>query len=263
MGVEQLDYNMILADLENKKAALEATIASFRAALASGALGQPGEVPPSANGLVPSDFGPSTFVPSISGGEVPAGAFLGKSIPDAAKLYLAIVKQKKTSREIADALKRGGMESNSKNLYGNVHSILDRARKAGTYGIVKLDRSYWGLEDWYPAGLRSAAAVEKRNGKKKGVRKRGRPPKETKSLAAKFTTGTPAAHPTGFERMIQLLRSKSHQSFSAAEVGRELGYRSNLASMMLGKLISTGKVEKNPSDGTYRIAGPKLVAAGD
>src|SRR6266852_4822406 len=111
MGVEQMDYAAIVADLEAKRNALDQTIAAFRAAHALGALGQAGEFPLPPNGLVPSVFGPSTFVPSVTGGEVPAGAFLGKSIPDATKLYLEIVKKKQTSREIAQALHKGGMET--------------------------------------------------------------------------------------------------------------------------------------------------------
>src|ERR1700747_306325 len=99
MGMELLDYAAILADLEAKKSALEQAIASFRQAMASGALGQMTE-----GGIVPS------LGTSFSGGEVPAGAFLGKSIPEAAKLYLEIVKKKQTTREIAEALQKGGME---------------------------------------------------------------------------------------------------------------------------------------------------------
>src|SRR5438552_9486563 len=147
MGTEHMDYAAILADLEAKRNALEATIASFRNALAHGALGQAGEIPPSSNGLTSGVY-PSTLALSISGGEVPAGAFLGKSIPDATKLYLEIVKKKQTSKEISDALQKGGMETNSKNFPQMVHSVLDRARKANT-GIVKLDRSHWGLAAWY------------------------------------------------------------------------------------------------------------------
>ena len=44
MSTEGLDYSAILADLEAKKSALENTIASFRAAMALGALGQPGDL---------------------------------------------------------------------------------------------------------------------------------------------------------------------------------------------------------------------------
>jgi hypothetical protein len=147
MATEPFDYAAVISDLEAKRAALDATIGSLRAAQALGALGQSGEG---------SSMG-NTLVPSISGGEVPAGAFFSKSIPEAAKLYLAIVKRKQTSREIAEGLKKGGIESKSKSFNAQVHSILDRARKAGTGIFVKLD-GHWGLAEWYPSALRAGAA---------------------------------------------------------------------------------------------------------
>jgi len=58
-GTEPIDYAAIIADLEAKKAALEATLAAFRAAQALGALGQPGDV---------SVMTASMLVPSMSGG---------------------------------------------------------------------------------------------------------------------------------------------------------------------------------------------------
>ena len=101
MGMEQLDYSVVLADMEAKRAALDAAIASIKMYL----VGQPGST---------SSASSSTSIPT---GEIPAGAFLGKSIPDAATLYLKIMKRKATTREIADGLKRGGMESTSANFY--------------------------------------------------------------------------------------------------------------------------------------------------
>jgi hypothetical protein len=102
MSAEKIDYAHVLADMEARRTALDAAIASMRAFL-SGQLGD-------------AAMATSTTSPSVPGnGEVPAGAFLGKSIPEAAKLYLQIVKRKATSRDIAEALRRGGMESTSGN----------------------------------------------------------------------------------------------------------------------------------------------------
>lgn len=261
MGAEQLDYSMILADLENKKAALDATIASFRAALASGALGQVGELPPSQTGLTSNGFA-STFVPSISGGEVPAGAFLGKSIPEASKLYLQIIKKKQTSREISDALKRGGIESTSKNFQQIVHAILDRARK-GNIGIVKLDRSYWGLAEWYPAGLRNTVMPDKRSGKRKARKKGAKAAAVTEEAKTKLTgpdkEKEAVGKQTAFERITQLLRRNSGNVYTPAEVAHELGMLSNVTSMLMGRLATTGKLEV--IEGKYRAARPQLVAA--
>src|SRR5271166_4055386 len=103
MSTQTIDYGAILANMEAKKAALEAAIASLRAALAMGALG--------ASGDLPEGIAAASVSAALYGGDVPNGAFLGKSIPDAAKLYLEIVKKKQTSREIAEALQKGGIES--------------------------------------------------------------------------------------------------------------------------------------------------------
>lgn len=245
MAIEQLDYVAFLANLEAKRAALDNAIGAFRNALASGALGQVGEIPPSSNGSVPSNY-----VPSIGGGEVPAGAFLGKSIPDAAKLYLEIVKKKQTSKEIADALQKGGMETNSKNFQQMVHSVLDRARKANT-GIVKLDRSHWGLADWYPASLRVGMSSDKRT-----MRKKGRKPKMLKKSPAPENAITPitvSARPEGLsarQRTMQLLSGSPLVRYSGKTVSEQLGISAQVAGMMLGQLANGGLIEKT-SEGEY------------
>jgi len=264
MGTEQMDYAAILADLEAKRNALDATIASFRAALALGALGQAGELPPSSNGLVPSVFGPSTYVPSVSGGEVPAGAFLGKSIPDAAKLYLEIVKKKQTSKEIADALQKGGMETTSKNFQQMVHSVLDRARKASNSGIVKLDRSHWGLATWYPASLQSAGAYQGRGASRKKGRK-GKaakaPPTSQKAMATPIVVAARPGGPTARQRTMQLLADHAPEQYSGNEVSKQLGISPQVAGMMLGQLANGGLIRKTP-EGTYFAPARERIAVG-
>lgn len=254
MAIEQLDYAAILADLEAKRYALDQTIASFRNAIALGALGQVGDIPPATNGITPS-----TFAPSVGSGEVPAGAFLGKSIPDAAKLYLEIVKKKQTSKEIADALLKGGMESNSKNFQQIVHSVLDRARKANS-GIVKLDRSYWGLAGWYPASLRVNLATEKRTGRKKAARKpklRGAAPVDATGFTAPFATAKGKAN----DRALEFLRGKPQAEHSLADVGAHLGMGPKGARLILGKLVKAGKIRMS-APGMYTVAPVQLSAAG-
>ena len=93
----------LLADMEAKKAALEAAISGVRAALASGALGVPGDLVASA----PMDSAAPNGI-SVS---LPRGAFLGKKATDAITLYLGAARSKKTNKEIGQALKDGGMES--------------------------------------------------------------------------------------------------------------------------------------------------------
>ncbi len=242
MGVEQMDYNAILADLEAKRAALDATIASFRQALALGALGTAGDISQgNGSGSVASVMG-------YGGTEVPAGAFLGKSIPDAAKLYLAIVKKKQTSKEIGEALKRGGMESTSKNFIGIVHAVLDRARKANT-GIVKLDRSYWGLADWYPAGIRSTIIPDKRSLPRKKARKK----KEAKSQQLALSAPTHQV-PEGKlgDRILDQLRAQP-TSLSLSEIASRVGVGTKGARLMLGKLTKEGKVKKSDEGENFKF----------
>jgi hypothetical protein len=245
MGMEQLDHAALLTEWEAKRAALDAAIASLRSALAMGVFGPVSDLP-SGNGFA------STLVPSVSGGEVPAGAFLGKSIPDAAKLYLAIVKKKQTSREIADALKRGGMESTSKNFYGNVHSILDRARKANM-GIVKLDRSYWGLAEWYPAGLRSTVIPDKRSTRKKG--------RKSKADKAQPVAQALALQPgKANERALEVLRG--HPELSLAEIAEQIGVGVKGTRLILGKMLKSGKVRMSaPGMYTTNPFGQNLIAS--
>ncbi len=252
MGSEHMDYAAILADLEGKRAALDAAIASFRAALAFGALGPASDIPPAVNGALPS------LGPSISGGEVPAGAFLGKSIPDAAKLYLEIVKKKQTSKEIADALQKGGMETNSKNFQQMVHSVLDRARKNENSGIVKLDRSHWGLTTWYPASLRSAGKYQGRG----AGRKKSRKGKLAGEAAAKSTALAPIWKPPApsvsqakgkaHERAVDYLQTQPNAEHSLESVGHHLGMGIKGARLILGKLVKAGKVRMS-APGMYTV----------
>jgi hypothetical protein len=256
MGIEQMDYAAFLADLEGKRQALDQTITAVRLALSIGALGPTSDAPPVvANGMLPGNF----MVPSASGGEVPAGAFLRKSIPDATKLYLEIVKKKQTSKEIAAALQKGGMESNSKNFPQMVHSVLDRASKANS-GIVKLDRSHWGLAAWYPPSLRAAGKYQGRGaGRKKGKRAKtktptGATPKAKEGVyAAGSERPTPGLQPTpkANERAWQYLRSRDGEH-SLADISEYLGIGVKGTRLILGKLVKAG---------TIRLSAPGMYAA--
>ena len=151
MGEENgntIDYRVVLADMEAKRAALDNAIASLRNAL-------PALIGPSVGDAFPglADGPPVVSLGSAHSGEIPAGAFFKKSIIEAAKLYLSLVKRKKTTHEIAVALREGGMETHSKNFERMVGILLKRASKSASGGIVKL-KDGWGLSDWYPAGFR-------------------------------------------------------------------------------------------------------------
>lgn len=248
MSTSTIDYAAILANMEAKRAALEAAIASLRAAIAMGALGASGDVPEGLAASVPS---------TMYGGDIPTGAFLGRSIPDAAKLYLEIIKKKQTSREIAEALQKGGIESTSKNFIGMVGAVLDRARKNVNPAIVKVGNQ-WGLSSWYPKGILNATAAPA------AKRKAGKKRKKTgeTELAAASSAETAGAGETGkapgraSDRAVEFLRSKPGAEFPVAVVGTHIGMGTKGARLVLGKLAKAGKIEKSGHD-VYRFARPQ------
>ena len=104
---DKTEHDPFLAAVDAKITALQMLRASYIGAVSIGAFGA---------GLDMAGFGSSPgglTGPTGSSGqavELPRGALLGKSIPAAIKLYLSAVKQKQTIREIATALKDGGVE---------------------------------------------------------------------------------------------------------------------------------------------------------
>ena len=104
------DYAAVLADMEAKKIALESGITSLRAAIGTGVLSAP---------------------VGVLSGDIPAGAFSGKSAPTAIKLYLAGMGGRCTAGQIAEGLRRGGVESSAKSFGAIVYSALRRLKLAG------------------------------------------------------------------------------------------------------------------------------------
>src|ERR1035438_6776413 len=87
----------LLADIEAKRAALDALAAAVRAAIAAGALGAPSDLQLGSIGsaVVNATVAPAGFA------DLPRGAFLGKTATDAIKLYLSAIRRKQTNKEIA------------------------------------------------------------------------------------------------------------------------------------------------------------------
>ena len=246
-----LDYGPVIADLEAKKRFLEQTIAALKTAagLPLGGTVDAGSVTPEG------------ATPSFHNGDIPAGAFLGKSIPEAAKLYLGAVKRKQTSKEIAEALTKYGIESTSKNFVGIVHAVLDRARKSGA-GIVKLPPAFWGLAEWYPAGLRvTSPATQPKKSKKKAKASTPKAKPQANAAAAAPVVIEKRTPTTGAqERVISLLREKPSAEFSAQQIAVQLDLPRNVVGLLLAKLVSSKKAEKT-SSGNFQAVGVKLAAS--
>ena len=126
-------YRTVLKDLKRRKKVIDAAIAGVTALMGESEAELQACLPP-----LPSQ----TPKPS----DVASGAFADLSLTDAAQIYLSTVKDPQSTADIADALKRGGYPTESRNFRNTVRSVLDRHAK--TVGeIVKVHKN-WGLAEW-------------------------------------------------------------------------------------------------------------------
>lgn len=234
------DYAAILADMEAKKTALESAILSLRAALAAGALGISASVP---TGSIPTVSSNPLGLPSMT---LPRGAFLGKTVTEAIKLYLTAVRKKQTNKEIAQALKEGGLESNG-NFDTYINGGLFRLKKEGV--VLRFEEG-WGLAEWYPESFRvraeqKDASGENQKGKKKGARK------AKAKIPAETARPTPVA--LGLEQRIEaVLRAQSSTVFKPDEIAKTLGVNAGAVKLSLGRMAAKGKASK--WQGGYQIS---------
>lgn len=128
-------YDAVIADLESKITQLQQAVSALRA-IKSGAAAVAGGATVTANAEAarPSD-GP--------------GAFLGLSIPEAAKKLLSSRRAPMRNPDIWAALKAGGMHLNSAEPVNTIGSVLTR-RFTDVGDIVRVGRGTWGLKEWYP-----------------------------------------------------------------------------------------------------------------
>lgn len=245
--------------MEAQRAALDAAIPTMRVlASLSGT-------------LIPEGVGSPVFNQPqtlIAPGEVPPGSFHAMSIPKAAVLYLRMVKQKQKSSDIASALKRGGIFTQSSDFNNQVHAALDRAAKTENAEIMKLHDAYWALREWFPANVRASMASGppakkgRKGGKKNGKRKAVTAAPASKTEAAKPQvnhaapqTQTPKV-PEGETtegRILAVMRTNVEKEWTPAEITAAAGIeRAQTAPFLLGKLAARGIVSKTPT-GAYKI----------
>jgi hypothetical protein len=128
MSDQPINYEAVLADLESRKAQLEAAIAGIKLML-----GQ--------SGTAPSGPGGGTH----TGGTPAHDAFIGMSIPEAAKKHLTVVRKKLPTQEIMAALEAGGLPPSK---YSTVYAIL-RRRENQVGDIINM-KGDWALQEWFP-----------------------------------------------------------------------------------------------------------------
>ena len=126
-------YRTVLKDLKRRKKVIDAAIAGVTALM--------GESEAELQACLPAL--PSKTQASR---DLASGAFADLTLIEAAQIYLSTVKDPQSTADIADALKRGGYPTESRNFRNTVRSVLDRhAKTVGT--IVKVHRN-WGLAEW-------------------------------------------------------------------------------------------------------------------
>jgi hypothetical protein len=133
-------YEAVLADLRAQRDRIDSTITLLEG-LRSGA---------PATSSRPAGGG--TGSPDEKGGNRPdlgPGAFLGLSIPEAAKKLLATKRQQMRTADIVAELERGGLVLTSADKVNTVGSVLLR-RFQTTGDLVRVARGLWGLQEWYP-----------------------------------------------------------------------------------------------------------------
>lgn len=129
------NYEEILADLEAKKAKIDAAI----------------EVIKELRGEAPSGAGPQNGkpAPAAEATEVRDDTFFSLSVPDAIKKCLGIMKRPQVTTEICESLRRGGHTSGGKKtFYATVSTALHRLKKSGEVVYIPSTRG-WGLASWY------------------------------------------------------------------------------------------------------------------
>ncbi len=161
MSDQQLDLATWLAELEAQRAQLDLMIAGVRQRL-----GQPvaeGEQAPAAL--------PGQLTSAPQTGRIRQDEFFRMKIPDAIKKYLHIMKQPQTPKTIEEALKTGGLLTNSKDFYATLSTALKRLKEAD---VVVNTTNGWGLAEWYPSKPKGPDEKPKKG---KGRGKAGKAPK--------------------------------------------------------------------------------------
>jgi hypothetical protein len=247
-----VDFSAFLAAAEAQYAALGELIPKLRAFVSLSGSPLPATAMEFANGTAQG-------MGVISPREVPPGAFHGLSIPKAAVMYLKMVRQKQKSTDIASALQRGGIETQSKKFPNQVHAALDRAATGKNAEVMKLHDAYWGLREWFPASIRANVAASPPSPKKRGKN----PKKNLKSAAAKKMNGkahpeeTPAYKAPAVEstegKILNAMRGAGNKNWSANDVAEAAGIpRIQTVHFLLGKLVFRNLVQKT-EEGNFRI----------
>ncbi len=126
--MQPVDYVQVLADLEHRKAELEAAILAIRRLV---------NLPVTATPSPP--LGPQPVY------EAPrAYPFLGMTIPEATIAHLRAVQKPLNTHEVIAALKQGGLRDSN---YQTVYQVL--RRRSREKQDLAVDKGKWHLAEWH------------------------------------------------------------------------------------------------------------------
>lgn len=164
---EQSELTAWLAELEAEIAPKVLLIASLRQRLG---------MEPNGAFTAPSLPG-STATPRASvdapSGPLRSDTFFRLSIPEAIKKYLAMAKRPQSPKDIAAALKQGGVLTQASHFYANVTTALKRLRASGD---VVNTKEGWGLAVWYPNKAKQNDAPKPKKTKRRSRKAPKKPP---------------------------------------------------------------------------------------
>jgi hypothetical protein len=218
-----IDYPAMLADMEAKRDSLIASIANLRAFLGLSSEGN------SDGSRMSANLGQGVSAAS----ELPKGALLNKSIPEAIKLYLKSVAAKRTTREITEALQAHGVESLSSNFSGIVFTALKRLKKSRE--VLQFE------EGW---GLKAKAKAKKAKSPKPG------PEQKTESVKPEPEAKPDGVAQEGVEQRLEKFVNTLLSSREGGEIASALKIKPQTAGLLLSKLAHKGRIKKF-EDGKY------------
>jgi hypothetical protein len=141
MADDTIDYKAVIAVLEKRRDALNTAIAELRS--------QAGLSQDAGVGADTEASGQSSTTEEPSETVVRTDSFYNLSVTQATRKYLQMVKRPRGTKDISNALQRGGFLSTSANFYSTVYTALKRD---SNFVIVK--RGLWGLAEWYPGRIK-------------------------------------------------------------------------------------------------------------
>lgn len=234
----------MLINLQKMRAGIDSAITGLTVAIAAS-----GAMVPNLDSGDASPFIPQSNV-NQQPMELPRGAFLGKSLPAAIKLYLSAVMKKQSIREVATALRDGGVETTSDNFENVITGCLNRMKANGE--ILRFDDG-WALAEFYPERLRASLRSAQEVGVKRPTAKKGANKKNPKKAAK-----TPKADKADTGESLD----DRFESFSHSRQGEWITFKDVMAALpdvsrqaaasTLGRFAKARGWEKS-EDGKYRV----------